>query len=104
MHESASQSLSFADPDLRELNGRVVLVTSARDHRNPPAGRRGWLEVHEGSGEEPTATLVVEFPQMFTSTAHHRIIPLNQSDLARLLASEWRGAWRRANERPSALR
>jgi hypothetical protein len=70
-----------------------VLVRSARDHRNPPAGRRGWLEVHAGAGDEPVASLVVEFPQMFTSSAHQRVIPLNQSDLARLLASECNGAF-----------
>src|SRR5687767_8055146 len=76
--------------DLSRLNGRIVLVRSAHDHRNPPTAMRGWLEVHQtdvGSG----VSVAVEFPQMFGSRAHHRTLPLDETSLARLLASERNG-------------
>ena len=79
--------------DLRTLQGRNVLVTSAGDQRNPPTGLRGWIETRELAGGDVAVSLVVEFPQMFTSTAHRRTIALSPADVARLLASERAGAF-----------
>ena len=78
---------------LKDLNGRVVLVKSSRDRHIPPAGIRGWIEVHEEPGAMPEARISLEFPQMFKSRAHHRTIPLDPSALERLLASERNGAY-----------
>jgi hypothetical protein len=74
--------------DIRKLNGRVVLVKSNRDRRNPPTGMRGWIEVHEKSGAVPEVSVAVEFPQMFTTPAHHRTIRLDEAAVYRLLASD----------------
>ena len=79
--------------DVRALQGRNVLVTSSRDRRNPPAGLRGSIEVHEMPGAQPTVGIAVEFPQMFSRPAHHRTIPLDDAALARLLNSECNGAY-----------
>jgi len=79
--------------DVRALDGRVVLVKSARDHRNPPAGIRGWLEVREIAGSAPAVSIAVEFPQMFSRPAHRRTIPLDVAALERLLATERNGAY-----------
>ena len=92
MSATTSPSPTVTAGELRDLQGRIVLVMSSLDHRNPPAGLRGWLEVHEVGDTETGVYLVVEFPQMFTSRAHHRTIPLSRDDLARLLASERNGA------------
>ena len=78
---------------LNNLNGRVVLVRSSRDPHNPPTGIRGWIEVHEEPGAMPEVRISVEFPQMFSSRAHHRTISLDTAALERLLASERNGAY-----------
>jgi hypothetical protein len=78
---------------VRQLEGRVVLVKSRRDRRNPPAGIRGWIEVHPNSGATPQVSIVVEFPQMFSAPAHRRTILLDQAGLERLLASEHNGTF-----------
>jgi hypothetical protein len=79
--------------DLRELNGRIVLVRSSRDRRNPPAAMRGWIEVHDAPGTEPRVSVAVEFPQMFTRPAHHRTFPLDDASLAQLLATGCNGTF-----------
>ena len=78
--------------DLKELKGRIVLVRSTRDRRNPPTAMRGWIEVHE-TGTAPKVSVAIEFPQMFMIPAHHRVIPLDQAGLARLLATEQEGVF-----------
>ena len=83
----------FTTTDLRLLHGKIVLVKSTRDHRNPPTAMRGWIEVHEPAGSLPAVSVAVEFPQMFTSKAHHRMFPLDPAALARLLASEHNGTF-----------
>jgi len=75
------------------LNGKVVLVKSSRDHRTPPTAMRGWIEVREKSDATPVVAVVVEFPQMFTSAAHHRTFPLDDDAIGRLLASESNGTF-----------
>ena len=77
-----------------ELQGRVVLVTSTRDQRHPPTARRGNLEVRErGRGGPLDVAVVLEFPDRFNEPAHQRIIPLDDTALARLLASEKNGTY-----------
>lgn len=82
-----AQQENTANGDIRNLNGRVILVKSASDRRNPPAGIRGWIEVHELPGVAPEVRIAVEFPQMFSTAAHHRTFVLNQEAIERLLAS-----------------
>jgi hypothetical protein len=79
--------------DISKLQGKVVLVKSSRDRRNPPAALRGWFEVHQSVGAAPEVSVAVEFPQMFTSRAHHRTYPLNAEALDRLLAAEKNGTY-----------
>jgi hypothetical protein len=79
--------------DLRELQGKIVLVKSTRDRRNPATAMRGWIEVHENAGAAPEMSIAVEFPQMFSVPAHHRTIPLDRGALERLLASERNGTF-----------
>ena len=93
MNDSHPKEGKSAAANLLDLDGRVVLVKTSRDLRNPPAGIRGWIEVHEKPGETPQLSVVVEFPQMFSTRAHHRAIRLNESTLAQLLASEHNGVF-----------
>jgi len=79
--------------DLSQLQGRIVLVRSTRDHRNPPTALRGSIEVHENSGAAPDVSIAVEFPQMFNTRAHHRTLPLDPAAIARLLATEHSGTF-----------
>lgn len=79
--------------NLKDLNGRLVLVKSSRDPHNPPTGIRGWIEVHEETGATPEVRISLEFPQMFRSRAHHRTIPLDTAAIERLLTSERNGAY-----------
>jgi hypothetical protein len=79
--------------DLRKLHGKVVLLKTTRDQRNPPTAMRGWIEIHESTNGEPEVRIAVEFPQMFSTRAHHRTIPLETPDLERLLASENNGTY-----------
>lgn len=73
--------------DLQELHGRPILVRSARDRRNPPVAVYGWIEVGASTGNKSAASVVIEFPQMFTSNAHRRTIPLPPAEVKRLLTS-----------------
>lgn len=79
--------------DVRALQGRIVLVKSTRDRRNPPTAMRGWVEVRDVPGAAPDVALVVEFPQMFQVPAHHRTIPLDAAAVARLMASNYNGTF-----------
>jgi hypothetical protein len=93
MSSSATPSVRLSSGDLNQLYGRIVLVKSTRDRRNPPTAMRGWIEVAKASSGAPEISIVVEFPQMFTTPAHHRTIPLNEAGLAQLLASERNGTF-----------
>ena len=81
--------------DLRALNNRIVLVKSARDHRNPPTALRGTIEVHEDPAERgtPLVQIALDFPQMFTTRAHRRTITLDRAAIDRLVASEHEGTF-----------
>jgi hypothetical protein len=79
--------------DLKSLHGKVVLVKSTRDIRNPPVAMRGTLDVREESEGGPMVTIEVDFPQMFTVPAHRRSLVLAEADIAHLLASEHNGTF-----------
>lgn len=80
--------------DLRALHNKIVLVKSARDTRNPPTALRGTIEVHEDpTDRSPLVQVVLDFPQMFTTRAHHRTITLDARAVERLLASERNGSF-----------
>lgn len=80
--------------DLERLHGKIVLVKSTRDRRNPPTAMRGTIEVRRHPPDAaPEVALAVEFPQMFRSRAHHRTFVLDHADLMRLLASEYNGTF-----------
>jgi hypothetical protein len=87
------QNETTSHHDIHSLNGRVVLVRSARDHRNPPAGIRGWIEVQERPDGAPEVRIAVEFPQMFSTAAHHRTFTLSQEAVERLMASDQNGTF-----------
>ena len=91
MKTSVHHSTAPFPTDLQELNGRIVLVKSSRDHRSPPTAMRGWIEVPAMAKSGTGAAVVVEFPQMFSSVAHHRIFRLSEPALEQLLASERNG-------------
>src|SRR4051812_21785875 len=79
--------------DLNRLRGRVVLVKSTRDRRNPPTAMRGTIEVRDNPGATPDVSIAVEFPQMFSTPAHHRTFPLDHAGISRLLDSEYNGTF-----------
>ena len=79
--------------DLNQLNGRIVLVRSTKDRRNPPTAMRGTVVVRDNAGASPDVSIAVEFPQMFTSPAHHRSLPLDHAAITRLLTSEYNGTY-----------
>ena len=80
--------------DLTEWDGRIVLVSSARDHRNPPTAVRGTIRVREErSGAAPTVAIELEFPQMFTTRAHHRTVTLSADEIEQLRAHGYDGVF-----------
>lgn len=81
--------------DLRTLNKKIVLVKSARDKRNPPVALRGTIEVHEDPRERGTALVQIslDFPQMFSTQAHHHTLTLDPAAIERLIASERNGTY-----------
>lgn len=92
--------LSTATPaELEFLQGKLVLVYSAQDRRNPRTGLRGTIEVRP-QGDRPVIQIQLEFPQMFTSTAHVRTLVLDDAGLERLLESERNGTFEYTIEEP----
>lgn len=80
--------------DLGALNGKVVLLKSARDRRNPPTGIRGTISVsRDPRTHDPLVQIEVDFPQMFMTRAHHRTVTLTQAEVSRLLESEQSGTY-----------
>jgi len=80
-------------PDLKFLNGQSVLVKSATDHRDPPIGMRGTIEVRPDGLGRPSARIVLEFPDMCNEAAHQRSIALDPTAIEHLLATEPAGAF-----------
>lgn len=79
--------------DLRTLHGSLVLLKSRRDRHNPPTAMRGTIEVHESPGLEPQVNLVLDFPQMFTTSARRRTLTLDHAQISELLLSETNGTF-----------
>lgn len=78
---------------LSGLNGKVVLVQSARDRHNPPTAMRGTIRIsNDPRGQPPAVQIELVFPQMFTTRAHQRIVTLNDDEVAELIASDTAGA------------
>ncbi|HUR60177.1 MAG TPA: hypothetical protein VM029_20810 [Opitutaceae bacterium] len=90
--------------DLRRLHQKIVLVKSSRDGRNPPTGRRGTIEVHDDPDPRARGAALVQialdFPQMFTTRAHHRTITLDAAAIERLIASERNGTYELTIDEP----
>lgn len=97
---AAHQSAVKTDVDLDRLEGSTVLVRSLRDRRNPPTAMRGTLHVSHSADRtrEAQVQIVLQYPQMFTSPAHERVVLLNDAEVERLLASERNGAYEFAIE------
>lgn len=93
MNALSAPVATTARSDFRDLNGQIVLVRSSRDQRNPPTAMRGWIEVRDAPGTKPVVNIAVEFPQMFTTAAHRRTIPLDDPSRERLRASERNGVF-----------
>lgn len=79
--------------DLKSLHGKSVLVSSSRDIRHPPAAMRGTIEVREAGRSGTLVSLIVDFPQMFRTSAHRRTFMLDGAGVARLMALEREGAF-----------
>ena len=93
--ERLTPTADLANPvDVHRLNGKIVLVKSTRDRRNPPTAMRGTIEVRQSTPDAPPdVRLAIEFRQMFKSVAHHRTVDLDHADVMRLLASEYNGTF-----------
>ena len=89
-------------PDLRVLDKKIVLVKSSRDRRNPPTALRGTIEVHDDPADRgtPLVQIALDFPQMFTTRAHHHTITLDAPAIERLVASERNGTYEIAIDEP----
>lgn len=90
--------MAVSSTDLRALNGKVVLVKSAHDSRNPPTAIRGTIAIREigesfESSQRPEVHVVLTFPDMFNRAAHEEMIPLSEEEIARLIASEREGTF-----------
>lgn len=74
---------------IEQLNGKSVLVKSTRDTRTPSTARRGSLQVDNSSGArgDTSVSVVLDYPDMFTAPAHQLVIPLDVTEVSRLLSS-----------------
>ncbi|MFT3781815.1 MAG: hypothetical protein QM790_07335 [Nibricoccus sp.] len=70
--------------DFTSFDGETVLVRSTSDSRNPPTAIRGTFRVKTTALGEKTASVLIDFPEMFTAPAHQAIIPLDISALESL--------------------
>lgn len=92
--------MTLSDPRL--LHHQSVLVKSACDLGNPPAAVRGTIEVHEdpSGGGTPVVSILLGFPQMFSTAAHQRTLTLDRAAVERLLASGGDGVFEVVVEEP----
>ena len=93
MNRTLTPDRTLADTDLRRLDGKIVLVKSSLDHRNPQAAMRGTIVVHENPGAAADVCVEFDVPQMFGKTAHHRTLHLDYPAVMRLLESEYNGVF-----------
>jgi len=79
---------------LSVLDGKTILVSSALDQHNPPAGIRGTIRVVGETAETPLRIEVeLTYPDMFLRGAHVRVIALTNDEVEQLLTREYRGAY-----------
>lgn len=95
-HHGSLMAAPFTD--LRTLDGKMVLIKSARDLRNPPTAIRGTIAVREigesfESDQRPEVHLVLTFPDMFNRAAYEETFALDENEIARLIASEREGTF-----------
>src|SRR5512147_3231244 len=74
--------------DLTPLDGKTVLVRSSRDRRNPQTALRGTLQVFATPTGEKAVQVLLDFPEMFTATAHRKRIVLDETTVESLFQSE----------------
>jgi hypothetical protein len=80
--------------DLHHLSRAIVLVKSSRDRRTPPTALRGTIEVYEASdGVAAVVKVALDYPEMFNTAAHHRLITLSDAEVDELIASERDGVY-----------
>ncbi|HEX2852804.1 MAG TPA: hypothetical protein VHO24_06165 [Opitutaceae bacterium] len=96
--------MAVSSTDLRALDGKIVLVKSAGDFRNPPTAVRGTIAVRElgesfESRQRPEVHLVLSFPDMFNRGAHQHIVALDDREIERLVASGREGTYEFALDR-----
>jgi hypothetical protein len=82
---------------IRSLNGKTILVKPAVPDDLNSVGLRGTLKVTEIplTPSKPRVEIVLSYPErsdMNARPAHEEIVPLSQTDVARLLDSEGNGA------------
>lgn len=82
-------------PDLHALDGANVLVQQTQQSLpGSPVAVRGVLRVtDEGQPPTPVVEIVLTHPAMFSTPAFEPVIPLDEDDLATLLASAHGGAY-----------
>lgn len=80
--------------ELKQLEGKTVMVRSTADQHNPPVGKNGTIHILD-TGENGPARLevVLEFPDMFSGPAHRRVIVLEGSAIEELLSTERAGVY-----------
>lgn len=86
--------------DLTHLNGQSVLVKSTVDRHDPPVALRGTLDARTDAAGKPVAKIVLEYPDMNNTAAQRGVIPLDEADIARLLAGERDGVFTFTIDRP----
>lgn len=77
--------------DLRSLDGKNVLIKPHIPDDPNSVGRRGTLRVREIAGQGLRVEIVVGYPERSDVNgppAHEEIIPLSQTDITALLASD----------------
>ena len=100
MNRALTPDPTLTGTDLRRLNGKIVLVKSSRDHRNPLTAMRGTIVVRENPGAAPDVCIEFDVPQMFRKTAHHRTLHLDYAGVMRLLESEYNGVFDYTTDEP----
>jgi len=77
----------MSSTDRNDLDGKIVLVRSTRDLRNPPTALRGTLRLAPLEKGRNLVQVVLDFPEMFTAPAHQKVIVLDDATVERLVSS-----------------
>ncbi len=84
---------AMATQDRASLHGRIVLVKSSADRRDPPTALRGTIKVVSGSDARSRVFVEVGLPDMFTAPARRREFELTEAQVAELLEQEQLGTF-----------